>query len=65
MKIMRCLRINLIYSEQKKTEKIPLYDILQIFIVYFIAGLKKLDRDWVDGYSMTNLGYTWVFDPFR
>uniref|UniRef100_A0A8C4GZJ3 Vitamin K-dependent gamma-carboxylase n=1 Tax=Dicentrarchus labrax TaxID=13489 RepID=A0A8C4GZJ3_DICLA len=27
----------------------------QIFIVYFIAGIKKLDADWVEGYSMSYL----------
>ncbi|XP_033729386.1 vitamin K-dependent gamma-carboxylase-like, partial [Pecten maximus] len=37
----------------------------QIFLVYFIAGLKKLDMDWVTGYSMQNLSSRWVFDPFR
>ncbi|XP_060082240.1 vitamin K-dependent gamma-carboxylase-like [Ylistrum balloti] len=37
----------------------------QIFLVYFIAGLKKLDMDWVSGYSMQYLSSKWVFDPFR
>ncbi|XP_064619797.1 vitamin K-dependent gamma-carboxylase-like [Lineus longissimus] len=37
----------------------------QIFIVYFIAGLKKLDFDWVTGYSMHSLSEHWVFMPFR
>lgn len=37
----------------------------QIFIVYFIAGLKKLDADWVGGYSMSSLGRHWLFAPFR
>ncbi|XP_071828913.1 vitamin K-dependent gamma-carboxylase-like isoform X1 [Apostichopus japonicus] len=38
---------------------------LQIFLVYFIAGLKKLDLDWVQGFSMEELSINWVFDPFR
>ena len=38
---------------------------LQLIIVYFVAGLKKLDRDWVQGYSMSSLSMQWVFDPFR
>ena len=38
---------------------------VQIFLVYFLAGLKKLDVDWVSGYSMTNLASHWVFDPFK
>ncbi|CAF0800127.1 unnamed protein product [Brachionus calyciflorus] len=37
----------------------------QVFLVYFIAGLKKTELDWVKGYSMGNLGSHWVFDPFK
>jgi len=37
----------------------------QVFLVYFYAGLKKLDLDWMTGYSMTGLSRQWVFDPFR
>lgn len=37
----------------------------QVFLVYFYAGLKKLDLDWMRGYSMTGLSRQWVFDPFR
>ena len=37
----------------------------QIFLVYFIAGLKKTELDWVMGYSMTNLAHHWVFKPFK
>lgn len=37
----------------------------QVFMVYFIAGLKKTDWDWVSGYSMDDLGDHWVFAPFR
>ncbi|XP_059609186.1 vitamin K-dependent gamma-carboxylase [Phlebotomus argentipes] len=37
----------------------------QFFILYFLAGLKKLSTEWLSGYSMTNLGYHWVFAPFR
>uniref|UniRef100_A0A2C9JGW2 Vitamin K-dependent gamma-carboxylase n=2 Tax=Biomphalaria glabrata TaxID=6526 RepID=A0A2C9JGW2_BIOGL len=37
----------------------------QIFLVYFIAGLKKLDHDWVFGYSMRSLSVHWVFMPFK
>jgi vitamin K-dependent gamma-carboxylase len=38
---------------------------LQIFIVYFIAGVKKLDADWVGGYSMEHLSRHWLFSPFK
>ncbi|RUS88434.1 hypothetical protein EGW08_003830 [Elysia chlorotica] len=37
----------------------------QLFLVYFIAGLKKLDQDWVMGYSMQHLSEHAAFDPFR
>lgn len=37
----------------------------QIVLVYFFAGLKKLDMDWMSGYSMHGLSKQWVFDPFR
>lgn len=37
----------------------------QIFIVYFIAGVKKLDADWVEGYSMEHLSRHWLFGPFK
>ncbi|XP_053944749.1 vitamin K-dependent gamma-carboxylase, partial [Cuculus canorus] len=54
---------------QKRNAHIPLwnYTLLraQIFIVYFIAGLKKLDADWVCGYSMGSLARHWLFAPFK
>lgn len=37
----------------------------QIFIVYFLAGLKKLEFDWRAGYSMNQLSKHWVFWPFK
>ncbi|XP_057675465.1 vitamin K-dependent gamma-carboxylase-like [Corythoichthys intestinalis] len=37
----------------------------QIFIVYFIAGVKKLDADWMGGYSKSYLADHWLFDPFK
>ncbi|XP_055378655.1 vitamin K-dependent gamma-carboxylase [Condylostylus longicornis] len=37
----------------------------QFFILYFYAGLKKLTAEWLSGYSMTNLGYHWLFLPLR
>ncbi|XP_059471384.1 vitamin K-dependent gamma-carboxylase isoform X2 [Neocloeon triangulifer] len=53
----------------KKQKKAPLwnYAILryQLFLLYFLAGLKKLDFDWLNGYSMTYLANHWVFQPFR
>ncbi|XP_053320449.1 vitamin K-dependent gamma-carboxylase [Spea bombifrons] len=56
-------------SSRKKNAHVPLwnYTLLrtQIFIVYFIAGIKKLDADWVEGYSMGTLSRHWLFDPFK
>lgn len=37
----------------------------QFFILYFIAGMKKISVEWLSGYSMNNLSYHWVFAPFR
>ncbi|KAK7895714.1 hypothetical protein WMY93_021039 [Mugilogobius chulae] len=54
---------------QIRNAHVPLwnYTVLrtQIFIVYFIAGIKKLDADWVEGYSMSYLAHHWLFDPFK
>ncbi|KAK0147581.1 Vitamin K-dependent gamma-carboxylase [Merluccius polli] len=53
---------------EKRNAQVPLwnYTLLraQIFIVYFIAGIKKLDADWVEGYSMSYLAHHWLFQPF-
>ncbi|XP_031452831.1 vitamin K-dependent gamma-carboxylase [Phasianus colchicus] len=58
-----------LFRPQKRNAHVPLwnYTLLraQIFIVYFIAGLKKLDADWVGGYSMGSLARHWLFSPFR
>uniref|UniRef100_A0A0A9YUT8 Vitamin K-dependent gamma-carboxylase n=1 Tax=Lygus hesperus TaxID=30085 RepID=A0A0A9YUT8_LYGHE len=37
----------------------------QLFLLYFYAGLKKIDGDWLTGQSMTHLATHWVFDPMR
>ena len=50
-------------------EKIPAWNYyiirLQLFILYFYAGLKKTEEDWLLGYSMGKLSKQWVFDPIR
>lgn len=55
--------------KKKRHARIPLWNYgifrFQIFIVYFIAGLKKLDMDWVSGYSMHSIASHYVFAPFR
>ncbi|XP_030845915.1 vitamin K-dependent gamma-carboxylase [Strongylocentrotus purpuratus] len=52
-----------------RNANVPLWNIaiirLQIFVVYFYAGLKKLDADWIGGYSMEYLSKHWIFEPFR
>ncbi|XP_043392183.1 vitamin K-dependent gamma-carboxylase isoform X1 [Chelonia mydas] len=54
---------------RKRNAHVPLWNYtvlrMQIFIVYFIAGIKKLDADWVEGYSMGSLSRHWLFDPFK
>ncbi|XP_067879063.1 vitamin K-dependent gamma-carboxylase isoform X2 [Heterodontus francisci] len=56
-------------NPKKRNAVVPLWNYtllrVQIFIVYFIAGLKKLDADWVQGYSMNHLGRHWLFNPFK
>ncbi|KAJ8408631.1 hypothetical protein AAFF_G00252660 [Aldrovandia affinis] len=58
-----------LWNSKKKNAHVPLWNYTviraQIFIVYFIAGIKKLDFDWVEGYSMQHLAHHWLFDPFR
>ncbi|EEB12966.1 vitamin k-dependent gamma-carboxylase, putative [Pediculus humanus corporis] len=50
-------------------EPVPLWNYViirfQFFLLYFYAGMKKFDPDWIGGYSMTKLGLHWVFEPFR
>jgi len=52
-----------------RNKQIPLWQYgvvrFQVFLLYFYAGLKKLDRDWMTGYSMVGLSREFVFDPFR
>ncbi|XP_025068611.1 vitamin K-dependent gamma-carboxylase [Alligator sinensis] len=65
----RCWSIDGLLNPRKRNTPVPLwnYTLLraQIFIVYFIAGIKKLDADWVGGYSMGSLARHWLFSPFR
>lgn len=65
----RCWSLDGLISSRIRHCHVPLwnYTLLrsQIFLVYFIAGLKKIDKDWIYGYSMHSLSSRWVFDPFR
>lgn len=52
-----------------KNSHVPLwnYTLLraQNFLVYFLAGLKKFNPEWLEGYSMKSLNEHWVFMPFK
>ncbi|CAH1793361.1 unnamed protein product [Owenia fusiformis] len=65
----RCWSIDGIIWPKMRHSHVPLwnYTILrtQVFMVYFVAGLKKTEFDWVAGYSMVHLSKHWVFEPFR
>ncbi|XP_053596618.1 vitamin K-dependent gamma-carboxylase isoform X1 [Microplitis demolitor] len=56
-------------EDQNQNQSIPLWNYFiikfQFFALYFLAGLKKSSKEWLDGYSMTNLSEHWVFDPFK
>uniref|UniRef100_A0A8D8HN44 Vitamin K-dependent gamma-carboxylase n=1 Tax=Culex pipiens TaxID=7175 RepID=A0A8D8HN44_CULPI len=57
------------YKNRTSSQEVPFWNnfILkyQFFILYFLAGLKKMCPEWLSGYAMTNLSYHWVFLPFR
>ncbi|XP_034255208.1 vitamin K-dependent gamma-carboxylase isoform X2 [Thrips palmi] len=38
---------------------------VQFFLLYFLAGVKKFDPDWIGGFPMRHLNSHWVFDPFK
>lgn len=65
----RSLSVDALISRRLRNTHVPLWNYClfrtQIFLVYFMAGLKKTELDWVQGYSMTNLAHHWVFDPFK
>jgi vitamin K-dependent gamma-carboxylase len=56
---------------QKLETKVPFWNYFllkfQFFVLYFIAGVKKLSSEWLFEwkYSMTNLSQTWIFTPFK
>ena len=59
------LNLSLCFAPSSCFEIVPFFFLSQIFLVYFYAGIKKIDMDWMTGYSMTGLSREWVFDPFR
>lgn len=56
-------------DKSKRDTHVPLWNYFilkyQFFLLYFLAGLKKSDVEWLEGYAMTSLGSHWVFDPFK
>lgn len=52
-----------------KDRPVPLWNYtalrVQFFLLYFLAGVKKLDADWIGGFPMRHLNSHWVFDPFK
>jgi len=54
-------------SEKRRTCPKWNYFILkfQFFLLYFLAAIKKIDMDWLSGYSMRNLSKHKVLSPFR
>lgn len=53
----------------KMNSDIPLWHYavmrFQMFILYFYAGLKKTELDWLSGHSMQQLSRHWVFHPWK
>ncbi|XP_074031124.1 gamma-glutamyl carboxylase isoform X2 [Leptinotarsa decemlineata] len=56
-------------DDSKRNRHVPYWNYFilkyQFFMLYFLAGLKKTDVEWLEGYSMSDLGKHWVFGPFR
>ncbi|KAJ3643909.1 hypothetical protein Zmor_026591 [Zophobas morio] len=61
--------VDSLLDEKKKNRDVPYWNYFilkfQFFLLYFLAGLKKTDTEWIEGYSMTDLGSHWVFAPFK
>ena len=69
--IKLCLKIRSLDSQLNnlQQDKVPMWQYFlirfQIFLVYFYAGIKKFNMEWIGGYSMRYLSTHWVFAPFR
>ena len=65
----RYMSVDALANRSIRNTHVPLWNYallrFQIFLVYFCAGLKKIDLDWISGYSMGDLARHWVFDPFK
>ncbi|KAK2189601.1 hypothetical protein NP493_101g02046 [Ridgeia piscesae] len=62
------LSLDGLWRRRLRNTDVPLWNYCliraQFFLVYFIAGLKKLDADWIGGHSVHHLADHWVFRPF-
>ncbi|KAK5646093.1 hypothetical protein RI129_004557 [Pyrocoelia pectoralis] len=61
--------IDSLFNTKLKNAPVPFWNYFilrfQFFILYFMAGLKKIDMEWLFGYSMNDMGDHWVFQPFK
>lgn len=61
--------LDILIGNVKHNSPVPLWNYFilrfQVFILYFFAGLKKLDKDWLEGYSMQHLSNHWLFEPLK
>lgn len=69
-KVFSYSALDAIKKDNATTEKtVPLWNYFilrfQFFALYFLAGLKKSDAEWLSGYAMMNLSQHWVFNPFK
>ncbi|XP_001655674.2 vitamin K-dependent gamma-carboxylase [Aedes aegypti] len=65
----KCFSLDACRNNDPQSKTVPFWNYFilkyQFFILYFLAGLKKMCPEWLSGYAMTNLSYHWVFLPFR
>ncbi|XP_014206982.1 vitamin K-dependent gamma-carboxylase [Copidosoma floridanum] len=58
-----------LYASEEEKRSVPYWNYFilkfQFFVLYFLAGLKKSSREWLEGYAMVDLSRHWVFEPFK
>ncbi|KAG7208609.1 hypothetical protein KM043_014817 [Ampulex compressa] len=54
---------------KRRDSRVPFWNYFilkfQFFALYFLAGMKKSSREWLEGYAMMDLSRHWVFEPFK
>ncbi|KAL3281325.1 hypothetical protein HHI36_004536 [Cryptolaemus montrouzieri] len=57
------------FNQKIRNKPVPYWNYFilkfQFFMLYFLAGVKKTDWEWLEGYAMNDMGSHWVFFPFR